>query len=418
MTREDIIKTAFKVWGQDFYKTTSLSQITRELGVSKPAIYRHFKDKEAVLDAMYVAFYDDFTNYVRKDYEKAMSMEKWQECFLVITRILTEYYVLNRYAFIFSLTQVFSRRDSEKINDEFSARGVNLTAFSRGKFETSVFPSRFHIVMLSLIYHVSIFHQNRRNSSEEILPDELKEIVHNIETQITAGLALAPEIVAALDYKKLENQAAAGIPEYSGENPLLKAVAEAVAEAGPWNVSMEMVARRCGLSKSGLYAHFIDKQDMLSKLFMTEFFNIIGYAKSQIETTELPEEQLYIGIISIVQHLRYRPELLMALDWLKTRHLDLKRAALEKLQEYIASIKLEVVKQQDQQFLLMLAQWILFMIVSIMAWWPSIKNNGSTVNWTKYIENIPNESFRVLFRFIALGFDGLDNVQEIEGVNV
>jgi AcrR family transcriptional regulator len=45
---------------------------------------------------------------------------------------------------------------------------------------------------------------------------------------------------------------------------------------------MEMVARRSGLSKSGLYAHFKNKQDMLNRFFITEFTRIANYAKAQI----------------------------------------------------------------------------------------------------------------------------------------
>ena len=53
MTNDDIIKAAFKVWGRELYRTTSLTEIALELGVSKTALYRHFKDKDSILEAKY-----------------------------------------------------------------------------------------------------------------------------------------------------------------------------------------------------------------------------------------------------------------------------------------------------------------------------------------------------------------------------
>ena len=125
---------------------------------------------------------------------------------------------------------------------------------------------------------------------------------------------------------------------------------------------------------------------------------------------------MYLGIISIVGYLRCRPELLLSIEWLKTRELDLEKAALKKLRNIISEIKIDVIRQQDQQMLIMIAQWILFMIVNILVWGPgdlpcrslskNVKKPGKR-DWAKSAAEIPNESFRMLFRFIALGLEGL-----------
>jgi hypothetical protein len=98
------------------------------------------------------------------------------------------------------------------------------------------------------------------------------------------------------------------------------------------------------------------------------------------------------------------------MEWLKTRQLNFERTAFDSLQKIIGDIKLEAVKQQDQHMLLGIAQWILFMIVNILAWWPSIEVKENR-NWAKSAAEIPNESFRMLFRFIALGLEGLNYEQ-------
>lgn len=409
MTKEDIVKAAFKVWGRDLYRTSSLSQVARELGVSKPALYRHFENKEALIQAMHNVFFDDFAALLKEGYEKAKSGGTRQENYLNIMRTIAEYYIRKREIFVFSLIRVYCRSEKDNIRKEFLRRGVDFELFTTGKSETQAFPSNFHLIMATLIFWVSQYHQenleNFRNRQEipAETPDneQVKLILAEIESRIRRGLDLSAEKIAALDYERLEQQVNerinGKISDNMDENALLKAVAGAVAEAGPWEVSMEMVARRSGLSKSGLYAHFKNKQDMLEKLLMSEFTGILNSAKTQIETSLVPEEQLYLGIISIVDYLRHRPEFFLAMEWIKTRKLDLNKTALAKIQYTIGDIKLEAVKKQDQQWLILTAQWIFFMVISILTWGPQTK------------PQVPNESFRCLFRFIAQGLEGMKN---------
>ena len=90
--------------------------------------------------------------------------------------------------------------------------------------------------------------------------------------------------------------------------------------------------------------------------------------------------------------------------------LNVKQEAIVKLESLIKSFKQEIIMKQDSQFLLWTAQWILFMIIGILAWGPvvetEIKPHNNPVTWAKKAAKIPNESFRVLFRFAALGLEG------------
>ena len=413
MTKEDIVKAAFKAWGREHYRTTSLSQIARELGVSKPALYRHFKDKDALLEEMYSTYFDNFSDFIRESYEKAVAMENKHEGGLLIMRTLAEYYMRNREAFTFSLVKVYSVKEAGKIRKEFFARGLNLELLSGRKKECSGFPSIFHLIMVTLIFSIAQFH--KRNEANKVSPSEemIKQTVADIETHVMKGLRLNAGIAVSLDYDRLERQAAETKPREQGDSGLLLAVAAAVAEAGPLDVSMEMVAQRSGLSKSGLYAHFKNKKDMLGKLFIKEFSGIISSAKMQVEASVVPEEQLYLGIISVANYLRSRPELLMSMEWLKTRRLNMlniKKEAIVKLESLIRCFNQEIIMKQDSQFLLWIAQWILFMIIGILAWGPAAKTETGPINnpimWAKKAVEIPNESFRVLFRFAALGLEG------------
>jgi AcrR family transcriptional regulator len=283
----------------------------------------------------------------------------------------------------------------------------------------------------SLTFWIAQFHRLDHRPDEIPSEAQVQRALASVEKRITCGLGLAASRLAAIDYGDLERRSAETVYENTQENDLLRAVAGAVAEAGPWNASMEMVARRSGLSKSGLYAHFKSKQDMMAQLFLTEFDRIINYADLNIKASAVPEEQLYLAIISIADYLRSRPEILVALDWIKTRRLGLGLTFPIRLYRAITKIKLDAlfVPQPASGFSNdkalaagvdeetpadWIAQWILFLIVNTLIRCPlplaphGAKSQGLEALGAHSFKKIPNNSFRILYRFIAMGLKGFD----------
>ena len=300
---------------------------------------------------------------------------------------------------------------------EYFKRGIDFSHPALREKEVASYPPKMQLAMATLIFCVANFHHHSCDGEScscqapALSEEQVKETLAGIEGRITGGLGLDADIVAGLNYRELEQRVAGMEYEDTETNALLRAAAEAVAEVGPWDASMEMVARHSGLSKSGLYAHFKNKQDMLAQLFITEFTRIVNSARMQIETSIVPEEQLYLAIISIVDYLRSRPEILVALDWIKTRNVELGMEVPGRLYRIINDIKLEAIRNYDQYMLVWVAQWILFMIVNTLAWWPRVEDPSHDKGdwnkmWARKAAEIPNESFRILFRFIALGLEG------------
>jgi hypothetical protein len=160
---------------------------------------------------------------------------------------------------------------------------------------------------------------------------------------------------------------------------------------------------------------------MMAQLFIGEFSKIADFTRALIETTDVQEEQLYLAIVSIVYYLRSRPEIFAAMDWIKTRQLNLGEGMTSRLYRIIRSIKIELVSRHDQRFFVWTAKWVLFMIVNTLVLWPSSISEkvflekisekscaAGNKDWAKSVAAIPNESFRILFRFISLGLEGLN----------
>lgn len=191
--------------------------------------------------------------------------------------------------------------------------------------------------------------------------------------------------------------------------PLFKAVAEAVAEAGPWDTSMEMVAKRMGLSKSSLYGHFKNKKDMLSRLFMGEFKRIMDFARQGINMSQDTALQLYLGIYSIAVYLRSRPEILVAIGWIRTRKLDPGKPDKDpEIFRLFEDIKIETLLDAEEDEKQRVSHCILFLLINVLTH-PNLEKDGwddtpFDGNFSK--ENILNNNIRMLYRFITLGLGG------------
>jgi AcrR family transcriptional regulator len=380
------------------YKTTSLSHVAQALGVTKPALYRHFSSKKALLEAMYGYYCDHYVHSMKEPYAKAVESRDLNQEILLIVNAVAEYCVRHKYIFIFSLFEVYGNknRDGDMLN-QFALRGVDVRERWSSLSARQGYPNRFQLIIPAVYFLATLFHKSRAGNSVEPTEEEIQRFLALTEEIISRGLGFDRALVDALDFGQLEKTGNYGLPPEGENEGLLKAVAGVVAQAGPWNASMDMVARRSGLSKSGLYAHFKSKADMLSRMFVTEFDRIAGYAEVGKSRSEKPEEQLYLAIAAIANYLRSRPEILIAMDWIRTRRLDLELSAPSRAYRLFAGIEMKAGGLAGLDMTgETLSQWVFFLIVNTLM----LRPGGTSFS------DVPDASFRILYKFITLGIEG------------
>ncbi|MCL2211379.1 MAG: TetR/AcrR family transcriptional regulator [Treponema sp.] len=392
MTKTEIINAAFRVWGRNFYRKTSLSQLACELKVSKPALYRHFLNKQALTAAMTERFLDDFSDVIRVDFENAMKADDADEGISIIVKGLSGFFARNVYAMIFSMINIYERNiDGHELLVQLKSRGVDfntLTIVVNRKYKGD--DAVIRLIFTTLTFLMSHYHRVKKTMYNPLSDEDIQRITSRINKTIKNGLGYSAG-EAELDFDKLEKQVES-TPLDTEIEPFFKAVAEAVAEAGPWEVSMEMVAKRLGLSKSSLYGHFKNRKDMLRRLFMSEFMRMIEFARKGIHSSSNNAEQLFLGIYSIAVYLRSRPEILIAMDWIRTRRLDLgkpdKRLEIFRLFE---DVDIETLRGASDEKKQRASHWILFLLINIL----THPDNG-----------MQNDNIRLLYKFITLGLGG------------
>jgi len=414
MTKTDIIEAAFKVWGREYYFNTSLSLLASELKVCKPALYRHFLSKNALFEAMTRYFYDDFAAFIREDYRKALQNEDKTESIFILIRSVTKYYAQNKNNFIFAMIKLNEHKiESTDISNELRTRGIDFRYLHETINKNYTFePLIMRLIFVTLTFYMAGFYKMNKNLvNQPISPiDEtlISEIIGKISEIIGKGLGYTNDEIDSLNYDKLESQIT-GTADNLTDDPLLKAVAGAVAEAGPWEASMEQVARRSGLSKSSLYSHFKDRQDMLHQLFLTEFKRIIDFARQGKLKSQDPIEQLYLGIFSIAEYLRSKPDILITFDWIRNRKLNFNPGGKKHSGPEFESLRLfdeidikPLNNENPFQWTLSgeekisISAWILFLIVNTLM----RKNNGQELG------KAANSDIRHLHRLITLGVGG------------
>jgi len=322
MRKQDIINAAFEAWGRDVYKKMSLSDVALQLGVTKPALYRHFRGKDALLGAMRSDFFDRYALFT-KSISASLRTGDQTRNLITIGSALAIYYARGKNDLLFAFALLLGEKDPEKLFlEELAARGLSPSLLSYWSSAASVNRTRFQFAIGSCFFSVLVFHALRR-TMEGPGEADIARAGENARNLIQRGLGFGLETLRKLDYVALEGHARTGADETGGGDGLLAAVASAVAEAGPWNASMDLVAKRSGLSKSGLYAHFKSREEMMAKLFAVEFDRIVALMENRIARGTTGAERVFLAMASAASYLGARPDILSALDWIRVQRIDL-----------------------------------------------------------------------------------------------
>ena len=80
-TKENITRTALKLFLRNGYEKTSLNQIAREVGITKPAIYHHFKNKDELIHEVLSLFFEEMGKWSRARFESCKTLKELLKAF-------------------------------------------------------------------------------------------------------------------------------------------------------------------------------------------------------------------------------------------------------------------------------------------------------------------------------------------------
>ncbi|MDR2601853.1 MAG: TetR family transcriptional regulator, partial [Spirochaetaceae bacterium] len=323
MTKNDILKAAFKIWASDFFINPSLSTLAKGLGVTKPALYRHFKNKEAILNAMRIDFYDKFAAFFESHYRLALTKKDSCGILVSLSRSISEFNILNEDYFLYSIAhinKIYEERGGKRdFFCELKKRGVDLSKLDHIFTNENPYPKKIYLVMCHSTFE-SAKHNINRISGNQLC--DIQTFLNNVETSIKYGLGFDIKKIAKINFEQIEKDSRIFIQPAEDSGHILNAAADVIFNVGLHEVTMEKVAEKAGLHKSSLYSHFINKNDMIKKVFINEIEQMIQFLMANKQTSGTNEERLYYTFFSIVHYLRVKPCALSILDHLRMHWMD------------------------------------------------------------------------------------------------
>jgi AcrR family transcriptional regulator len=69
-TKDEILNTALKLFAQKGYENTSLEEIALNIGITKPAIYYHFKNKKRLYNEIFISKFSELDLEFKDSFEE------------------------------------------------------------------------------------------------------------------------------------------------------------------------------------------------------------------------------------------------------------------------------------------------------------------------------------------------------------
>ena len=113
-TRQAILQTATRLFLQKGFAQTSTRDIAKEIGITQPALYHHFSDKEV----LFLSVMTEFSRKVHQDINKVLRKHKLtpEEQLFEIVKVLKKHHPISIYDQYNQAIQLLSKSAQRKYN--------------------------------------------------------------------------------------------------------------------------------------------------------------------------------------------------------------------------------------------------------------------------------------------------------------
>lgn len=404
LKKKQIIETAFKVWGEEFFYKTSLASLAKELGISKTALYRYFRNKESLIDEMRQVFLDVHRNICEEMTAKAegKSFQKRLELFHdKFLRFYGENYWYYRFAFIFLLPHT-----AEGFHQIEEIRQLQHGMFPADQLQQEFGWGEQEVKAVQrFIFSVGTFLLNRGNIKEV---QEIEQLTSEQLLDMNGKLVFegmeGPAKIRMPDFEAVEEKCRLELKDLLPKDPLFAAISKVVAEEGLWEASLEKIAKKAGMSKSSLYFHFHDRNEMLWKMIDRERQQLGQLFLDRSEQLNSVEERLYAYFAIFAWYLSRRPEFLAVMNWFRFQQFHIKiprhmKGGMNKYIGFINEAEQSGKLRTDVLDTLTKARWINYLLIQ-------------EINNMYWIEGLSDRMWpfiRASFKLFLFGVEGVED---------
>jgi AcrR family transcriptional regulator len=404
--QQEIIQEAFRVWGENCFFNTSLNSLAEAIGISKTALYRYFDGKDSILEAMKEYLLQVHQNLCVEVQEKAEGKD-FGERFELYQKIVLGFYIENYwyYRFIFIYFIPHSEESFETLK---KLRQLQKDLFpinqlgSEFRWQPAVVQTVQNYIFSAAIF--LLFHSGVSTFSfKPIRAADVEALNAKIIKEGFAGRASLDQ----LDFQHIEDHCMVDRGELLEPDRFFAAIAEVVGEVGLWEAPLDKIARKAGMSKSSLYFHFKNRNDMLWEMIERERQRVGQLYLQKTEGYETFEERLYAYFVVFSSYMEQRKDVLAVMNWFRFQgyKIEVPNDAVGKFSEYIEFLHEGISTgklRKDSQGPLMLVQWINhFLIQEIFHTADALRPSAS----------VRRELLRVSYRLFLYGVPGRRSIE-------
>ncbi|MCR5080462.1 MAG: TetR/AcrR family transcriptional regulator [Treponema sp.] len=308
-TKEKIISSAFSFYNWINLEKISLSMIAERVGITKAAIYKHFKSKDELDFTMRDRIYSDFYEIIKDEshYGDHSAIIKEIIKMMINKKQYIFYLVSNTFNFNFDdFVLNLQKKGTYVLEDLFSKDGKVL---NWNLYKNVIF------IGGCLLFYLCALNMTCIKKNITLTEKEIDEFAEKLTAFVNKGTNGNHKDIGVFRLAELDNICRKNIEKIPESDRTLKAIAKIVSKSGFQGITVDSIAKELGLAKSSLYSKFSDKSQMISEIQHKMVSTMLELSRKNMENAENPLEGIYIFMETEAEFfMRYR-EVLTVCKW-------------------------------------------------------------------------------------------------------
>ena len=320
LTREKIVSVAFKEWEKTHFASTSLADLARSLGVSKTALYRHFRNKDSILKKMRETCFSEVSR-IQDEFLKKSDSSDLITAVHRFYEIYIPFFLKHPAYFHFIIHLMIREIQNGNAEPDFFLRE---SAHFSSKMSSAGIEKDLQKIFVRFIFSVGSFwlFQSlliKKSWSEPEIKKETKKCTELVTFGIwNSGKQHVP------DTQKITEECALSESDIEKPERIFSAIAEVVAEVGLQNATTDKIAKKIGITKSSLYFYFENKDEMLGEMIRRKQQRFLDLFKEREDRYDTLEEKLFCYMATISSFFLNNPTILTVFNWTWLQGIEVK----------------------------------------------------------------------------------------------
>ena len=308
-TKEKILECAFGLYEKPRMSGISLGEIAAKAGISKTAIFRHYKNKEEMMEKMREKFFEAFALMIsqlddsRKPYN-LKGVEKAVRCVFDFCQNYPNY---------------LSYFLQESLSDELLTEGVNMVLLDNGinVINEDVFKDKKNYVAQNMV--PSFFQHTLLHflilafcSMKDVVKiNDIERYKTKVSELIYSGLGKKRNPISGERKSELDEHCKLQLESDEKSNRFFNAFVQLMQDNRSSKITVEKIAAALGMAKSSIYSFFANKNDYLMNMLFQETERVCAILKEKSAAAKNPDEAIYIMMRTQANYFAMRPQVIM-----------------------------------------------------------------------------------------------------------